>query len=176
MGLINWHINAAAIICLLAVNISSFANCNDRMIESTPASRFELFGDEAKDLKTGLIWQRCPIGSSWDGAYCRDTEVRDYYTWAEALAFTNGAWRLPNIKELASIIETSCKPAINGTIFYGSDRSWSSSPDTEWFVDYDGYLLAWGIGALYIDFYNGEIKSGEKRFERFVVRLVRNEE
>lgn len=104
---------------------------------TTPTERFILHGDgTVSDTQTGLMWKQCAEGQS--GAECAgDAEG---FTWSEALrraeALNNAGgfagyrdWRLPNIKELYSIVERQCyEPAINLTIFPNtSSWFWSSS-------------------------------------------------
>jgi hypothetical protein len=113
-------------------------HCNDRIDMSAPTGRYTDHGDgTVTDLRTGLRWQRCPQGYSFDAngtpALMRDDRCNVagtvLVTWQEAL---NGAvalnqsggyagftdWRLPNLKELASIVETKCiAPSINQTVF-----------------------------------------------------------
>lgn len=91
------------------------------------------------DSKTKLMWKRCPQG--FTNVTCT-TESATTYTWNNALnlpadanlgagfaGYTN--WRLPNVKELQSIVEEQCSsPAIN-SVFTGTPSSaifWSNSP------------------------------------------------
>lgn len=62
------------------------------------------------DNVTGLIWQKCSAGQANDSSCTGD---QDILTWQEALDYCNGLslagyndWRLPNIKELYSILDT----------------------------------------------------------------------
>lgn len=65
-----------------------------------------------KDNTTGLIWTRCSLGTDDRPIYDFDCEgTRKRYTWEEAvracenLKFEGRSdWRLPNIKELQSIV------------------------------------------------------------------------
>ena len=125
---------------------STDPNVND-IVPTTPTSQFEMHRDAngqydgtVTDKNTGLMWMRCSLGQTWDGTNCNDTALT--YTWQEALAAAEGYnsgggyaaysdWRLPNIKELASIVEVACfDPAINQTVFVGTESSyyWSASP------------------------------------------------
>lgn len=122
--------------------LTSFADdeqmCGAKSPETTPTSRFEILGDgaEVKDTKTNLIWQRCNIGQTWDknAQSCKGTSK--ILTWQTALSETNklsNGNRLPNIKELQSIIEYKCAyPALNQKIFKGYDEDnttyFSSTP------------------------------------------------
>ena len=112
--------------------------CNEAILETAPAVRFTVNGDgTVTDRQTGLMWARCPQGLS--GENCVGT--LDVYDWADALALNQASsdtqnrddWRLPNLKELFSLVEFACTfPAINVTVFpnNGSADSifWSSSP------------------------------------------------
>lgn len=110
---------------------------------STPDSQLQDNGDgTVTDLKTGLMWKQCVEGQS--GSDCARGSA-EAFTWPQALqraqtvnssggfaGFTD--WRLPNIKELISLVELQCDdPAINLTRFPSTsadsvdDRVWSSS-------------------------------------------------
>lgn len=90
------------------------------------------------DIRTGLMWKQCPEGLS--GADCGDGVVGSY-TWSGALAHVEANqgfagyddWRLPNMKELFSLVE-NCRifPTINERIFPETGIFyWSSSPALE---------------------------------------------
>jgi hypothetical protein len=104
------------------------------------------------------------------------------FTWAQALAQAEAStfagyddWRLPNVKELASLLD-ECRafPAINAHVFPNAlshwepgSYYWSSSPDLE------GGLFkekAWRI-----NFADGDISTNQRR-AKSRVRLVRNDE
>ncbi|MGE8644042.1 DUF1566 domain-containing protein [Acinetobacter vivianii] len=127
--------------------------CNLQITSSAPNNRYEIVansaGSEILDKQTKLIWQRCSIGQTWDGQSCTGTPSK--LTWDQALikanALKNG-YRLPNIKELQSLVEESChEPAINKTIFPNTSSSraiaayWTSSPipdgNNVWVVDFN---------------------------------------
>jgi len=108
---------------------------------STPTADFTLNGNgTVTNIKTHLTWKRCSEGQTWSGTICTGTATT--YTWQGALqqaktlntgngfaTFTD--WRVPNRKELDSIVERQCiAPAINTTIFPAtvSNWYWSASP------------------------------------------------
>lgn len=109
----------------------------DSIRATAPASRFAANGDgTVTDTATGLVWKRRSEGQDWDGSTC--TGAATAHTWQQALVLADGAsfagrgdWRLPNIKELASIVELACSsPAIDLGPFPATPGSayWSSSP------------------------------------------------
>ncbi|HEB87396.1 MAG TPA: DUF1566 domain-containing protein, partial [Gammaproteobacteria bacterium] len=149
--------------------------CNSAIPASTPTSRFVINGDgTVTDSDTGLMWKQCSEGQTTDGAGgC--TGTAGAYTWQQALQQAQtlnagggyagqGDWRVPNIKELGSIVERQCySPAINETVFPGTPSSgfWSASPSA-YYSD-----SAWGVYFGYGDDYYA-FKSADRD-----VRLVR---
>lgn len=108
-------------------------------------------GDEVTDTQTGLTWRRCSEGQVWSGSTC--TGAAATYTHEQALARATAqagtsGWRLPNVKELASIADKArTAPAIDTTAFPATPSHWywSSTPyaggaSNAWLVSfYDGY-------------------------------------
>jgi len=99
------------------------------------------------DNVTGLMWEKTTGVIGTKTSYSSVTDVNNTYTWVDAnttfLAALNGAgyiglagyndWRLPNIKELESIVNYGVTlPAINQKIFGPTIQSfyWSSTPHT----------------------------------------------
>lgn len=106
------------------------------------------------DTLTNLIWMRCPLGQNWKPTeslceipYEQGSKRMDIFdTWnrvmveTENLNLTGGYasatdWRVPNIKELASISMLHCYPPIDATAFpfakstsTGAKQFWSSTP------------------------------------------------
>ncbi len=79
-------------------------------------------GGTIQDYNTGLIWQKCLEGQTFSSGSCTGTATAK--TWAQALALDDGTWRIPNIKELQSIVGEETyfpAPAIDTYV-------WSSSP------------------------------------------------
>lgn len=125
-------------------------------------------GDEVTDSKTGLIWRRCSEGQTWSGGTCTGTAAT--YTHEQALvqaqsqAGTAG-WRLPNVKELSSIVNKALvNPAIDSTAFpvTPSEWYWSSTP----YAGYSGY--AWLVA-----FDDGGVGGYKRYYGGGPVRLVR---
>ncbi len=126
-------------------------------------------GQEVTDQATGLIWRRCAEGMNWDGTTCAGAAAT--YTHENALirakteATASGkAWRLPNVKELSTIVDRSrASPAIDVTAFPATPSAWfwTSSP----------YAGGSG-GAWYVYFGDGGVVN-DGRNVSFAVRLVR---
>ena len=139
---------------------------------STPDSQlFDNGNATISDIKTGLMWKKCAEGLS--GADC-DSGSALSLNWQEALeqpGVVNSSgfagytdWRLPNVKELTSIVEEQCyDPAINLNRFPGTPSSnfWSSSADA------GSSGSAWGVS-----FGNG-FSGYDARYYSRLVRLVR---
>ncbi len=99
-------------------------------------------GDTITDASTGLVWQRCAFGQGWSGSTCSGTAFTS--AWAAAVTGAPSGWRLPNVKELESIVERQCAaPAMNTAAFPAapSVNFWSSTPG--WAVSFnDGSVLS----------------------------------
>jgi hypothetical protein len=167
-----FHGVAAAL--ALALGQGASAACqggeNPAVPASTPSERFVDQGNGlVLHLPTRLIWQRCPLGQSWTGTAC--SGEADLLDWSAALQTADAHeqagfddWRLPDRKELASIVETRChSPAVNGAIFPDHPISafWTASPAS------DAADAAWSI-----DFVEGAIQF-ESDSQLRAVRLVR---
>ena len=126
-------------------------------------------GTEVTDGRTGLIWRRCAEGMATTGGSCTGTASTFTHELALARArdqatSTSVAWRLPNVKELTSIVDRSkISPAIDAVAFPATPANWfwSSSP----FVDY-------AASALAVQSNDGFV-NGEPRYSTYHVRLVR---
>lgn len=108
---------------------SVYAGCSTSTIPpTTPTTRFAINEDAGvvTDYSTGLMWERCVAGFS--GADCRtgDAIQSTFLAAIEAIEAINAGdglagyndWRLPNAKELRSIVEQRCtRPALNEDVF-----------------------------------------------------------
>lgn len=118
--------------CTIVSFVTSAQECNTSLPLSTPDSRFTLNNNgTAIDSVTGLEWARCAVGQnlggSLDDLQCFNTpslvESWDSAVYEAQISSFAGHndWRLPNIKELYSIVETACYPALNTNVFkFGS--------------------------------------------------------
>lgn len=160
------------------VAAASFAECNTAVPPSTPTTRFTAVGDmtAVKDSSTQLIWMRCSLGQTWDSqakSCSDDLTMPSQYSFSEAFSSAMSAssrdgedWRLPNKKELASIVEYRCSaPAINEEVFPSTEAAvyWSSTPR----------VYASNFMAFAVDFSTGAfVDAGIE--EQLSVRLVRD--
>ncbi len=118
------------------------------------------------DKQTGLYWMRCNLGQTWENGICSGDALR--LKWHEALANTGSFefanktnWRIPNIKEMSSIIEQQCTdPSINIRVFdkHISYPYWSSTPVMH------PQSHAWSV-----NFQNGEVERVPKEWKRFTL-------
>lgn len=135
------------------------AICAPNNVLATPTSDFTINGNgTVTHLKTGLMWKQCAEGLT--GASCNAGGAMSTATlmnWSAALAVAAPSaggppfagysdWRLPNQKELLSIVETGCHaPSINETAFpntpvlsaFWSSTSYAPSPTNAWFVHFN---------------------------------------
>ena len=111
--------------------------CLSNEVTTTPDNVFSPFTPgTVLHIPTGLIWQRCAVGQSWDGETCNGDA--EQLTWQQALVYARDfdapllqGWRVPNVKELASLAERNCvRPAINSLYFPATpaDSFWTSTP------------------------------------------------
>ena len=133
----------------------------------TPTEDFIINSDgSVTHSKTGLSWQRCSIGQTWDGSSCYGTAQT--FAWDDAVknygTDCNG-WRLPRIDELNTITEHGkVGAAINSTIFPNTQSIfyWSTSSADAYYPNYK-----WGV-----HFYSGNATYDDKS-RNYSVRLVR---
>ena len=92
------------------------------------------------DNNTKLMWKKCSQGQTFSGGTCTGSAIT--MNWKEALVSaktindasdfaTYKDWRVPNIKELNSLVSLKCyNPSINASVFPNTPSSsfWSSSP------------------------------------------------
>lgn len=152
---------------------AAFGACQPNQPHEIYQAQFVINADNTvTDNRTGLVWQRCLVGTS--GAACKTGSPQNI-TWAAALNLTQSEpyasqnWRLPNIKELASIVDHNCVPAIDPAIFpnmaaikdYYRFGMWSSTP-----------FIGGTTSAAYAVWLDGTIKWWNKMYSNRLL-LVR---
>lgn len=152
--------------------------CKPESIQPTTGHLVDNKDGTIRDPKTGLEWKRCSEGQVWNSVTNGCDGIARGYRWKAALDWVqnvNGGmageslgrndWRVPNIKELVSIVEDQCfYPAVNLGVFPSTPSSlfWSSSP-----------VASLAGGARGVSFDYGYAGGGFKD-SAFQVRLVRS--
>ena len=129
--------------------------CSGKFKENA-VEKFNDNGDgTVTDITTRLIWQQADAKKNWEAAitYCEELKHANHQD-----------WRLPNIKELRTIIDmTKTNLTIDSIAFPGAKASlyWSSTT-----------FESNPKNAMVYDFSNGNTHSEEKVFTNYV-RCVR---
>lgn len=162
------------ILGLMAQQVTAQQSCNDYLDKTTSDTMYEFQagGQLVFDKSTGLTWKRCLEGQLFDDNQTTDifkddqcTGTATNYLRIDALTHTNNSsdYRLPNIKELASLTELQCKmPSINLYAFPNQPETWvwSATP----------IIVENNQTALSINFTNGTdgINGAEDSLIRFI--------
>jgi hypothetical protein len=150
---------------MLAMPVPGLAGCYDRDARGQQ-TRFRVVGGEAHDLRSGLIWQRCSVGTKWDGKNGCVGQIT-YLGLDAAIAAATDGWRVPSGPELESIVDLDCgSPVVDPFVF----------PDIR--PDEEGHAKYWTtnpVGTLDLywnfDFVDGHPDGNSKGIE-LMVRLV----
>lgn len=137
--------------------------------EGVAPPRFTADDDEVTDAATGLVWRRCAEGQTWTGSTCDGAPLALPWTaaldYARAQAAGGTPWRLPNVKELDSLVDaTRFQPAIDPTVFPGTPVGYTLSATHE---QGDPFYV-WGVV-----FDSGDVTRG-LRAQAGTLRLVRS--
>ena len=150
---------------LLSITCNAQQVCPSGIPDEWPNSRYTtdiIDGDNVViDEKTGLMWKRCAEGFS--GVDCIVGTVAKY-TLADAIEVADIAvfasyddWRVPNVKELNSIVAKNChKPSINASVF-------PNTSNVRYICSTNRYLINFDYGRV----------NSESNFFPWNVRLVR---
>lgn len=158
-----------SLLMLLVLSLGSIA-----MAQTTCPSapgRFAPTGDQVLDRYTGLVWKRCSQGQTWSGSDCTGTATT--HTHEQAMIVSGqalGGWRLPNIRELSSLVDHGCYStsqvglaSIDRAAFPRTPRSWTWS------------TTPWGDGAAWIVVFDeGNTDAYTRGSNTGYVRLVRS--
>lgn len=157
----------------------SSATCVAEIPESTPDSQLIDNGNgTVTDGATGLMWFQCLDGQVYIEGSCAGPAST--YTWQEALHLPvslNGDgdgfadftdWRLPNVKELLSLVEKACvSPAANTARFPGIPAATSSVQGSIWTNSLYGNDRAW-IVNIHTGLSGYEDRDDDNKYVRFV--------
>lgn len=177
---------AGLAVCIALLSQETFADAcypSARLTASNPDQAYILPANDGTviDSRTGLMWKRCSEGQTWNSSTSTCGGSATKYTWEQALQQSTAVssashtdWRVPNIKELRSLIE-DCRelPAVNRTLFpglqatAGSNVFWSSTPaldyrsnqNLSWRVDFD-YGSALGVNRGFV-YYVRLVRGGD---------------
>jgi hypothetical protein len=150
-------------------------SCNEQFIPNSTMADFEDHGDGTlTDHRTGLTWSRCSSGQVWQGGAC--TGLAAELDWESAETYARAVnqqgdlfyadWRLPNLRELASISEVNCRdPRINVEAFPATADGfyWTASRKLLEGPELAAFALSFGDEGLRVG----------RQAERHHVRLVR---
>jgi hypothetical protein len=117
-------------------------------LADAPKGRYTIAVDSVRDEKTSLLWKRAvTLG---DGGNVPSLE--------EANKLCALPWRLPTIKEAATLVDESASapPFIDGTAFPATPNLplWTSTKSNALMEDYRSYVLN-GDGTMVTVYYNG---------------------
>jgi len=170
-----WVVNFFAGIPILKVKSGPMAQrlvSGEHQANDTSDDRYTVIDGTVTDGVTGLMWKQCPEGLEgsdcsvgaaglliWGGSMKR---ARD----SDFAGYTD--WRLPNMKELLSIVAfDQSSPAINTTVFPGTTEIfWSSTPK----------YVTTGSQSYVVDFAKGVHLPKTRSSQKGAQRLVRDAE
>lgn len=177
------------------VKLSEASQCQSNAMTSTHSDQYLDNKDgTVTDTLTGLMWKQCPEAYNWSekAPRCIPSDGNEIFTWRESLIFTwqeslqtakvsqfgYNDWRVPNIKELTSILEYTCgNPAIHLKIFPNVPKAnlvdGSGTILPEVYLPFHSSTPFLGDRTWIVNFSTGDI------FDRFsnvpsLVRMVRN--
>jgi hypothetical protein len=153
----------------------SAQSCNEQFIPNSTLQDFEDHADgTVTDRRSGLTWARCSAGQVWRGGRCTESATLVDWEGAEAVVrqvnergdLFYADWRLPTLRELASISEVNCSdPRINAEVFPETATGfyWSASRKLVEGPELAAFTLSYGPEGL----------RTSRPAERHHVRLVR---
>jgi len=145
-------------------------------------------GDQIWDQATGLVWQRCSFGQNWDQGACIGAAKQLGFD--AALGQASKDWRVPTIRELASLIHCSKGKSDNkidvndGRLAIGDSCDMVKQPHASPTINIIAFpetlpeywsasqMVDYPKGAWSVEFLGGQLKK-RHRFGGYAVRLVR---
>lgn len=155
-------------VLMLVSSLAGAQLCRTAIVSTVPDSRYQVRpgGEEVLDLETNLIWRRCSQGQTWTGVTCRGEVSR--FSWRGALRAAQGmggGWRVPNVKELLSLMDDACvTPAVNETVFPATPIAWF----------WTSTQFAYYRGSAWLVYSNAGHADNGNKADAYPVRLVRS--
>ncbi len=168
-----WVVSVTLMSCVGTVNAGT---CQNNLQPSNPDAVYTIHTNgTVTDGRTGLMWKVCSEAQTWSSSTCAGSA--SFVTWPEAIAqgvastFAGYSdWRLPNLKELHSLVE-ECRvnPSINEIVFPSTPSKffWSASPSVG--SQSQSMFVEFGSGVASADYRNNNLQN-----DRGYVRLVRS--
>jgi len=171
--------NASFVLGMLLIlgmlTFSAYAqDCTKKLTSSKDSSHFDINQDGTiTDIDTGLTWQRCVVGQTWNGLTCEGQAKQ--VVWQDAMkqsvptgqSNADKHWRLPKLNELAGIVDIHCQsPRINLDLFPATEAKpfWTTN-NTPTGAD-EAYTLSFGREGV----------QRTSKAEKHYVRLVSGRE
>ncbi len=138
----------------IANNLTPEPKLNTKVIvgnfdKTAESENFTINNAEITDTARGLTWSRCLVGQTFNSTtQSCDGQATEFATWQDALNSAKDGWRVPNAKELLSIVEeTQALPATNtslfvfanGLNFYGHIGTQETTDTSKWITKSDVY-------------------------------------
>lgn len=159
---------ASSVLLSTSVSANTSATCMfDTIKASTEVQQyFDNKDGSILDVVTGITWSACLYGQTFDkeSQSCTGSPV-PLGSFSEAIAAQfdfslsgnaseSSEWRLPNIKELATLVEYACiEPAMRNDIFSSAPSSplWSNTPNITGVGAQKARIIDFKDGAELID-------------------------
>lgn len=149
-------ITTGMVLALSFLSFGASAECYEDTIQPTTDTGQYLVNNDGSvlDVSSGLTWSQCLYGQEFnpETGGC-DGSPEAVQSWDAALVAQEsieGDWRLPNIKELATLVEYSCvEPSINTDVFSNTPSApfWTNTPNSDRFGETDGKVINFASGA-----------------------------
>ncbi|WP_440905509.1 DUF1566 domain-containing protein [Catenovulum sp. SX2] len=160
--------------------MTNFAHafCSDEVATTVDTSAYVVDSENGlvTEAATGLMWQMCNYGETWQASAARCDGVAKTVNWQQALQASEQTsvagyddWRLPNVKELMQIIERSCaEPATQDSLFPSTKNEvyWTSSPVFNTSIDNLVWTVHFKEGS------NAQKDKSNFNFVRFVRKVT----
>jgi uncharacterized repeat protein (TIGR01451 family) len=123
------------------------------------------------DTKTGLVWQACAVGQTFNAGMGNCDGTATTYSYADAMKLPSdfagqSDWRVPNVSELLSIVDLrKVNPSINKSLF--------PNPPAVWFWSASVYAYNPSYAWIVSFEYGGDDYSNGYKNDDYAVRLVR---